>query len=69
MEDDIEAYVKTYYLYQMDKTEHKKEAGLLQLLLISERTWLYVSMDFISGFPEVDGNASIIVVVVVDGFS
>ncbi|WMV25448.1 hypothetical protein MTR67_018833 [Solanum verrucosum] len=63
MEDDTEAYVKTFHVCQMDKTERKKEAGLLQPLPIPERPWLSVSMDFISGFPKVDDKASIMVVV------
>ena len=51
MEDDIEVYVRTCHVYQVDKTECKKEAGLLQPLPVPERSWLSVSMDFISGFP------------------
>ena len=51
----------------MNKTERKKEAGLLQPLPVTERPWLPVSMDFISGVPKVDGKASIMVVV--DRFS
>ena len=51
----------------MDKTERKKEAGLLQPLPVPERSWRSVSMDFISGYPKVDGKASIMVVV--DKFS
>ncbi|KAH0664069.1 hypothetical protein KY284_029000 [Solanum tuberosum] len=61
MEDDIEAYVKTFHVCQVGKTECKKEFGLLQPLPIPERPWLSVSMDFISGFPKVDGMASIMV--------
>ncbi|KAH0665380.1 hypothetical protein KY285_026586 [Solanum tuberosum] len=56
MEDDIEAYVKTCHVCQVDKTERKKEAGLLQPVPIPERPWL-----------SVDGMASIMVVV--DRFS
>ena len=37
MEDDIEAYVKTYHVCQVDKTSRKKEAGLLQPLPVPER--------------------------------
>ncbi|KAH0748393.1 hypothetical protein KY290_027625 [Solanum tuberosum] len=40
MEDDIEAYVKTCHVCQVDKTERKKEAGLLQPVPIPERPWL-----------------------------
>ena len=36
MEDDIEAYVKTCHVCQVDKTECKKEAGLLQPLRVPE---------------------------------
>ena len=67
MEDDIEAYVKTCHVFQVDKTERKKEEGLLQPLSVPERPCLSVNMDFISGFPKVDGKASIMVVV--DRFS
>ncbi|KAG6517981.1 hypothetical protein ZIOFF_021381 [Zingiber officinale] len=67
MENDVEAYVKTCLVCQQDKTERKKEAGLLQPLPIPEKPWVYVSMDFISGFPKVDDMSSIMVVV--DRFS
>ncbi|KAH0751965.1 hypothetical protein KY290_006553 [Solanum tuberosum] len=40
MEGDIEAYVKTCHVCQVDKTERKKEAGLLQPLPIPKRPWL-----------------------------
>lgn len=67
MEDDIELYVKTCLVCQKDKHERKKQAGLLQPLPIPERPWQSVSMDFISGFPKVEGMRSIFVVV--DRFS
>ena len=47
----------------MDKTERKKEVGLLQPFPIPERPWFSVSMDFIFGFPKLDVKASIMVVV------
>ncbi|KAH0645009.1 hypothetical protein KY284_032893 [Solanum tuberosum] len=37
MENDIESYVKSCYIYQEDKTKCKKETGLLQHLPILER--------------------------------
>lgn len=67
MEDDIEAYVRTCLICQKDKLERKKEAGLLQPLPIPDKLFQSVSMDFISGFPKVEGMASIFVVV--DRFS
>ena len=67
IEDDIEAYIKICHVFQVDKTERKKEEGLLQPLSVPERPCLSVNMDFISGFPKVDGKESIMVVV--DKFS
>lgn len=63
MEDDLEACVKTCLVCQQNKTERRKEAGLLQPLSITEKPWVCVSMDFISGLPKVDGIRSIMVVV------
>ena len=48
MDDNIHAYVKTCHVCQVDKTERKKETGLLQPLPVPERPWLSVRMDFIS---------------------
>ncbi|KAL0396344.1 UNVERIFIED_CONTAM: Transposon Ty3-I Gag-Pol polyprotein [Sesamum calycinum] len=63
MEEDVESYVRTCLVCQLDKVERKKEAGLLQSLPIPEVPWQSVSMDFITGFPKVNGMASILVVV------
>ncbi|RVW72817.1 Transposon Ty3-I Gag-Pol polyprotein [Vitis vinifera] len=46
------AYVKSCLVCQMDKTERKKAAGLLQPLPIPEKPWENISMDFITGFPK-----------------
>ena len=67
MKEDVEAYVKTCHVCQVDKTERKKEAGLLQPLPILKRPWQCLSMVFISGFPKVEGFRSVLVVV--DRFS
>ncbi|KAL0310177.1 UNVERIFIED_CONTAM: Transposon Ty3-I Gag-Pol polyprotein [Sesamum calycinum] len=67
MEEDVEAYVRTCLVCQLDKVERKKEAGLLQSLPIPEVPWQSISMDFILGFPKVNGMASVLVVV--DRFS
>ncbi|KAL5835307.1 hypothetical protein ACOSQ3_014874 [Xanthoceras sorbifolium] len=67
MYEDVEAYVKTYLVCQLDKTERNKQAGLLQPLPIPEKSWVSISMDFIVGFPAIDGVRSILVVV--DRFS
>ena len=67
MGDDVQAYVKSYLVCQLDKTKKKKMAGLLQPLPIPERPWQIISMDFITGFPKARECKSIFVVV--DGFS
>ena len=67
MKEDVQAYSKTSHVYQVDKTEQKKETGLLQPLPISERPWKCVSRDFINGFLKVEGFLSVLVVV--DRFS
>ncbi|KAL0302203.1 UNVERIFIED_CONTAM: RNA-directed DNA polymerase [Sesamum angustifolium] len=67
MEEDVEAYVRTCLVCQLDKVERKKEVGLLQPLSIPEVLWQSISMDFISGFLKVNGMASVLVVV--DRFS
>lgn len=59
MDDDIETYVKSCYVCQMDKPERVKEAGLLQPVPILERSWASVSMDFISGLSKVQDMASV----------
>ncbi|KAL0373602.1 UNVERIFIED_CONTAM: Transposon Ty3-I Gag-Pol polyprotein [Sesamum radiatum] len=62
MQEDVEAYVRTCLVCQLDKVEKKKTAGLLQPLPVPEGPWQSVSMDFNSGFPKVNGMASIFVV-------
>ena len=63
----MQAYVKTCQVCQVHKTERKKEAGLLMSLPILKRPWQCLLMEFISGFPKVEGFRSILVVV--DRFS
>ncbi|KAL0352122.1 UNVERIFIED_CONTAM: Transposon Ty3-G Gag-Pol polyprotein [Sesamum calycinum] len=63
MEEDVEDYVRTCLVCQLDKVEKKKEAWLLPPLPIPEGSWQSVSIDFISGFPKVNSMASIFVVV------
>lgn len=47
----------------MDKVERKNEACLLQSLPILERSWQYLSMNFISAFPTVNEFENVLVVV------
>ena len=67
MGEDVQAYVKSCLVGQLDKAEKKKMAGLLQPLLIPEKPWQSVSRDFISEFPKARECKSIFVMV--DRFS
>jgi hypothetical protein len=48
LKDDVEEYVKTCLICQQNQTFNKKQAGLLQPLLIPERSWESASMDFMA---------------------
>ena len=63
MKDDIQAYVKSCLVCQNDKIEWKNGACLLHPLSIPEIPWQCLSMDFIVGFPKVQGYQSVLVVV------
>ena len=67
MGDDVQAYVKSCLVCQLDKTKKKKMVGLLQPLPILERSWQNISMDFITGFPKARECKSIFVMI--DRFS
>jgi hypothetical protein len=67
MREKVELYVKTCLVCQQDKVEQRKEAGLLQPLPVPSRPWASASMDFVGGFPTVEGMSA--VMVVVDRFS
>ena len=55
--------MKTCVVCQLDKTEKRKEVGLLQPLPIPDGPWESLSIDFITEFPKVDGFTSIMVIV------
>jgi hypothetical protein len=63
LREDVELYVKTCLVCQQDKRSQRKEAGLLQPLPVPDKPWASVSMDFIGGFPKVDGMEAVMVVV------
>ena len=63
MGEDVQAYLKSCLVCQLDKIENRKMAGLLQPLPIPENPWQSISMDFISGFPKAREYKSIFVVV------
>jgi hypothetical protein len=67
LKDDIEEHVKTCLICQQNRTFNKKQVGLLRPLLIFERSWESVSMDFMVSLPPSKGFDAIMVVV--DRFS
>jgi hypothetical protein len=52
---------------QRNKVEHLHPVGLLQPLEVPSTVWSHVSMDFIEGFPRVNGKS--VILTVVDRFS
>jgi hypothetical protein len=67
LKDDAEEYVKICLTCQQNRTLNKKQAGMLQPLLIPEGPWESVSMDFMVSLPPLRGFDAIMVVV--DRFS
>ncbi|KAI3446915.1 hypothetical protein Pfo_003580 [Paulownia fortunei] len=52
MRDSVELYVKTCLVCQQDKVETKQLIGLLEPLLIPDRPWESITMDFIRALPK-----------------
>ncbi len=63
LKDSAEEYVKTCLTCQQNRTLNKKQAGLLQPLLIPKGPWESVSMDFMVSLPPSKGFDAIMVVV------
>ena len=63
LRDDVEQYVKSCVTCQQNRTQFRKEAGLLRPLPIPSKCWKSVSMDFMTHLPESKGFDSIMVVV------
>lgn len=63
MRADVMDYVRTSLICQQDKVEHDRQIGLLEPLPIPSRPWESISMDLITGLPEADGFATIIVII------
>ena len=67
MREDVMAYTKTYLIFQQDKVEKQKPAGMLDPLPVPTRPWESISLDFIAGLLKVGDLGSILVVI--DRFS
>ena len=67
IQDEVEAYVRTYLMCQQDKVEQQQPKGLLEPLPIAEHPWESISVDFFIGLPYSEGYD--LIIVVVDRFS
>ncbi|XP_062842684.1 uncharacterized protein lrfn4b [Trichomycterus rosablanca] len=67
MERDVKAFVGACAICVQSKTLHQRPQGLLHPLPIPSRPWSHLSIDFITGLPESQGNT--VILVVVDRFS
>ncbi|KAI3454911.1 hypothetical protein Pfo_011574 [Paulownia fortunei] len=63
MRDSVKLYVKTCLVCPQDKVENKQPTGLLEPLLIPDRPWEFITMDFINALPKSERFGFIIVVV------
>jgi hypothetical protein len=63
MKEDVMHHIRECSTCQENKEEHTHPTGLLQPLPIPEHKWESISMDFITGFPKVQGKDCIFVVV------
>jgi hypothetical protein len=63
----VKEFVRNCATCQCYKGEHLHPAGLLQLLDVPSSIWADVAMDFVEGFPRVNGKT--VVPTVVDHFS
>jgi hypothetical protein len=56
LKKDIIKYVKECVVCQKNKAEHTPYPGLLQPLVVPDRAWTHISLDFIEGLPKSAGK-------------
>lgn len=67
MKLDVTYYVKHFTVCQKNKSENTPYLGLLQPLLVPNKAWTHISVDFVEGLPKSHGKN--IILVVVDRFT
>ena len=67
MARDVASFVGACSVCARSKNPHQRPQGLLHPLPIPHRPWSHISMDFVTGLPESEGNTAILVIV--DRFS
>lgn len=63
LREDVLKFVSEYHVCQLNKHELIKSTSLLQPLLVPERAWEDISMDFIEQLPKSKGFDTILVIV------
>ena len=63
MTGDINRFINNYYTCRRGKAPREKKYRLLEPLPIPEQRWKDITMDFVTGFPELKkGNNAILTV-------
>jgi hypothetical protein len=60
---DVLRFARECKVFQQNKVDHTQPTRLLRPLPILEQKWEIISMEFITGFPQVQGKDCIYVVV------
>ena len=63
MSHDIELYCKTYSICATMKDTNSKPKGLLHSLLIPDRPWKSIGMDFIGPLPKLNNFNYLLVII------
>ena len=63
LSDSIKSYIKSCTTCMCSKSQRHHPYGLLKQLLIPERPWNSISMDFIKKLPMTDGSDTILVII------
>jgi hypothetical protein len=63
IKEDVLFHVRECMNFKQNKSKFTYPVGLLQSLLIPEQKWDNISMEFIIGFPKVQGRDCIYVIV------
>ena len=61
MTGDVQTFVLSYPVCQVEKTEHKLVRNQLQPIQLADQKWREVSLDFVTDVPETsDGDNAIL---------
>jgi hypothetical protein len=63
----VHDHVCTCVVCQQNKVEQLRPGGLLQPLEVPSAVWVDIAMDFVEGFPHINGKA--VILTMVDQFS